>query len=346
LLTSEELANPLTVEGVSCPRCYQTPTEQQAKALATHRAKLLQVTTPLPGQQPHDNFRPLKIHARHDGWSILDFLCDVFRHIPRDEWLAQVQAGDIVDRDHRSVGPAQRVRPGERYFTRERRQSEPDVNADIEILHEDAALIVVNKPAPLPMHPSGRYHRNTLEWILRKVYVPQKPRPAHRLDANTAGVVALTRTAAFAKALQTQFERGEVEKQYLARVIGHPPSDFFQCDARITHGAGPCGSRTVDDTNGVPAKTEFEVLTRSSDGTALLRVKPRTGRTNQIRIHLWHLGWPIVGDMTYKAADQIGETQTLGVDDPPLCLFSWQLGFLHPQTQERVSFAAPLPAWA
>ena len=59
------------------------------------------------------------------------------------------------------------VRPGERYYTRERLQIEPDVNAAIEILHEDAALIVVNKPAPLPMHPSGRYHRNTLEWILR-----------------------------------------------------------------------------------------------------------------------------------------------------------------------------------
>jgi RluA family pseudouridine synthase len=346
LLTPEELADPHTVEGVSCPRCFQPTEELQARALAERRDRLRQATTPLPGKEPRDNFRPLKIHARHDGFTTLDFLCDVFRHIPRQDWLACCDAGDIVDAQYAPVTASHLVRPGERYFTHERLQSEPDVNADIEILHEDAALIVLNKPAPLPMHPSGRYRRNTLLSILHQVYAPQKPRPAHRLDANTSGVAVFTRTAAFARVLQPQFERGEAHKRYLARVVGHPPEDFFQCEAAIASTAAQCGARVVDEAVGADAHTDFEALTRFPDGTALLSVTPWTGRTNQIRVHLWHLGWPIVGDAMYRPDHQLGDVQTVDVEDAPLCLHAWQLTFSHPQHGRRVTYEAPKPLWS
>ena len=346
LLTPEEMADPMTVEGVSCPRCYQSPEEQQARALAEHRAMLQQVTSPLPGKEPRDNFRPLKIAARHDGLTMLDFLCDVFGHIPRVDWLASIDSSDIVDAAHNPVAAGHIVRPGESYFTRERLQCEPDVNADIEILYEDAALIVLNKPAPLPMHPSGRFHRNTLEWILREVYAPQKPRPAHRLDANTSGIAVFTRTAAFARVLQPQFERGEVSKRYLARVVGHPPEDHFSCEAAIATTAGHCGARIVDEAEGVSAETGFEVLTRYPDGTALLCVTPRTGRTNQIRVHLWHLGWPIVGDAMYRPNRELGDVQTHAVGDAPLNLHAWQLTFAHPQHGRSMTLETNRPAWA
>ena len=310
LLSREALENPLTVEGVSCPRCYQSPEEQQARSLADHREKLRHAASPLPGQVPQDNLRPLKVHARHDGFTLLDFVCDLFLHIPRLDWLAHFGAGDVLDAERQAVAPAHIVHPGERYFTRERLQIEPDVNGAIEILHEDEALIVVHKPAPLPIHPSGRYHRNTLQWLLGKAYAPQKPRPAHRLDANTSGVVVFTRTAAFARSLQPQFERGEVQKMYLARVIGHPPEDRFRCMAAIAVAEGHSGARVVDEDRGLPAQTEFEVIERYADGTALLGVLPKTGRTNQIRVHLWHLGWPIVGDAMYQAGRRLGEIQT------------------------------------
>ncbi|CAN5138524.1 hypothetical protein BH11PLA2_BH11PLA2_47770 [soil metagenome] len=345
LLTPEELADPLTVEGVSCPRCYQSPEEQQAKSLTEHREKLWQVTTPLPGQRPQDNYRPLKIAERYNGGTLLEFVCDVFRHIPRDVWQSRFDSGEIVDADRKPVTATKRVKSGERYNTRERLQIEPDVNAAIEILHEDAALIVLNKPAPLPMHPSGRYHRNTLEMILREVYAPQKPRPGHRLDANTSGVAVFTRTAAFARLLQPQFERGEVQKKYLARVLSHPPEDRFVCDAAIAVTAGHSGARIVDDSIGVTARTEFEVLSRFNDGTALLSVTPRTGRTNQIRVHLWHLGFPIVGDAMYQPGGVLGEVQTNAVEDAPLCLHSWKLTFAHPQQGQSVTFEAAMPAW-
>ena len=219
------------------------------------------------------------------------------------------------------------------------------MNANITILHEDEALIVVNKPAPLPVHASGRFHRNTLEAILRTVYAPQKPRPAHRLDANTTGVCVFTRTALFARLVQPQFERGEVIKHYLARVIGHPPEDCFTCEASISASAGEIGSRMIDE-NGLPARTDFRVLKQFTDGTALLEVTPRTGRTNQIRVHLWHLGWPIRGDRTYLEQGRIGGTQTHAVDDPPLYLHASRLTLTHPVSGESVSFDAPDPSWA
>ena len=346
LLTPEELADPLTIEGISCPRCYRSPEQQQQESLQAHREKLYQCTHPLPGQHPQDNYRPLKIHERHDSLTTLDFLCDVFAHQPRIEWQQQIASGNLVDGTFRPVDAIHIVHPGERYFTRERMQIEPDVNANIEIIHEDAAIIVLNKPAPLPMHPSGRFHRNTLQSILCNVYAPQKPRLAHRLDANTSGVVIFTRTSTFAKILQPQFERGEVEKCYIARVVGHPPQDTFVCDAPISATIGQHGARIVNEEIGQPARTEFEVIARYTDGTALLRIVPRTGRTNQIRVHLWHLGFPIQGDLMYLAQHQLGDVQTLAREDAPLCLHSWKINFTHPQNRKRITFEAPLPTWA
>lgn len=345
VLTPEEVADPRTVEGGSCPRCFRSPEEHQVTALAQHRAMLREVTSPLPGRTPRDNYRPVRVAARHAGRTVVEFFGDVFPHIPTGEWERHVAAGEIVDGAHRPVNSSQRVEPGETYFTVERRQVEPDVSAAVEILYEDDALIVVHKPAPLPMHPSGRFHRNSLQWFLREVYAPQHPRPAHRLDANTSGVAVFTRTAHIARLVQPQFERGEVRKEYLARVTGHPAEDRFRCDAPIAATTGHLGARVTDDA-GATAATEFEVVTRHADGTALLRVRPLTGRTNQIRVHLWHLGFPIVGDPMYRSGGQLGEVQTLAVGDPPMNLHAWRLTFAHPFDGREVTFEAPRPTWA
>ena len=346
VLSPAEMADPRMVEGVSCPRCHRTPEENQSLSLNRHRKRLIECTRHQPGAKPRDNFRPLKIPARFQGSTLVDFLCAVFDHISRPDWLARIRSGDMVDEQFHPV-PAERVvQPGQRYFTREQAQIEPDVNLAIDILHEDQALIIVNKPAPLPMHPSGRFNRNTLASILREVYDPEKPRPAHRLDANTSGLAVFTRKGAFARVLQPAFERGEVQKTYLARITGHPSEDNFYCEAPISATAGECGSRMVDHENGLPASTGFRVLHRFPDRTALLEVTPRTGRTNQIRVHLWHLGFPILGDTLYLTGCRLGDTQTLTPSDSPLHLFAWKLAFSHPLNGIPVAFEAPLPAWA
>jgi len=195
------------------------------------------------------------------------------------------------------------------------------------------------------MHAGGRFYQNTLQHILNKVYHPQKPHPAHRLDANTTGLVLVTRTRHFAGKLQPQFERGQVEKIYLVRVQGQPPNDEFSCDAPISAVSGELGSRTVDVENGLEARTEFRVRERKADGSTLLEARPLTGRTNQIRVHCAHLGFPVCGDPVYGIGNQLGTVQTLRVEDPPLCLHSWQIEFTHPRTQQRMEFIAPLPPW-
>ena len=248
--------------------------------------------------------------------------------------------------DRQPVSAEYVVRAGERYLHLQPATIEPDVNVAIRILHEDEAILVIHKPAPLPMHPSGRFNRNTLQHILAAVYAPQSPRPAHRLDANTTGIVVFARTKYFAGLLQPQFARGEVEKLYLARVQGHPPEDRFTSTAPISDVPGVLGSREIDEVAGLPAQTNFRVLERSADGTALLEVVPLTGRTNQIRVHLWQLGWPICGDPVYLVGQRVGDTQTHAVDASPLCLLARRITFQHPLTRARVTFEAERPEWA
>ena len=345
-LTAEDCNDPRYIETKSCPYCFKTDEEQRAIAIEARHAEIRRVTSPLPGSEPYDNVRPLKVSAKFDGLTLLEFLDRILPHVPREHWLALCEQGRMLNAKHQPVGPDQGVRTGERYLHLEPATSEPDVNADIRILFEDEAIVILNKPAPLPMHPSGRFNRNTLQHILSEVYQPQRPRPAHRLDANTTGIVVFARTKHFAGILQPQFARGEVEKTYLARIVGHPPNDQFSCDAPISAAARELGSREIDEETGLPARTDFKVLERFADGTSLLEVVPVTGRTNQIRVHLWKIGWPIRGDQVYLREQQLGNTQTNAVDDPPLCLHAKRITFYHPLTSQRMTFETELPNWA
>lgn len=345
-LTQQEQQDPRFEKGRSCPYCFVPSDEQRARALAEREAAIRAAATPLPGSVPYDNYRPINIPASADGQTLLDCLCAMFSHVPCEEWQSLCERGRLLSADGAAVSASHVVRAGERYLHLLPATREPDVNIDVRVLYEDEAIIVLNKPAPLPLHPSGRFNRNTLQYILQQVYRPQRPRPAHRLDANTGGLVVFARTRHFAGMLQPQFAKGTVEKTYIARVQGHPPEDHFICEAAIAVEAGPIGSRTVDEEAGLEARTECTVFIRHSDGTTLLEVRPHTGRTNQIRIHLWQRGYPIVGEQAYLPNQQLGDTQTHAIEDPPLCLLAQRLAFDHPLTGERIAFDAPLPEWA
>lgn len=343
-LTAEEQADPRFVEHVSCPYCFKTTEQQQRENVEKRHAALLQAATPLPGSLPYDLERPLHVPAACDHFTLLDMLCHIMPHLGREHWLRLCDEGRMTTKDGIPVGAQHPVRAGEHYVHHTPAVREPDVCADLRVLHEDEAILVLHKPAPLPMHEGGRYCRNTLQYLINAVWKPLRPRSIHRLDANTTGVVLLAKTQHFARLLAPQFERGEVEKVYLARVQGHPAMDAFQCDAPVGTEAGRHGSRGIDE-DGQAALTEFRVLKRDADGSALLEARPRTGRTNQIRLHLRHLGHPIVGDSTYLAEGGIGETQTHALSDPPLCLHAWRLTFTHPLTKQRATFEAQQPAW-
>ena len=344
-LAPSDLQDPRYAYGRSCPYCFVTLAERMARTIAERELEISRVCSPLPGSAAYDNDRPLKISAKHGGQTLLEVLCGIFPQLPLEHWQDRIARQLLLDANRQPVTGDRRVRSGERYFHRMPATSEPDVNVAIRILHEDEALVVLNKPAPLPVHPSGRFNRNTLQSILNRVYHPQKLRPIHRLDANTTGIILFARTRHYAGLLQSQFATGNVEKFYLARIQGHPPENQFTCDAPIGNCTISLGGRAVDE-EGAVARTEFRVRQRFPDGTSLVEAQPITGRTNQIRVHLWHLGFPLVGEQTYLPNPQLGDTQTHAIGDPPLCLQSQRISFQHPLTGERTIFECPAPAWA
>ncbi|HWL62215.1 MAG TPA: sulfurtransferase [Steroidobacteraceae bacterium] len=344
-LTAAEQQDPRYVAGRSCPWCHRTAAEEMAEALARRNRAISEAVNPLPGSVPAETFRPLRVPQECDGLTVVETFSRLVSHLPTEHWEEECLRGNLLDSRHQILGPDHIARAGDRLLHRLPCTTEPPVNGRVTVLYEDEALVVLNKPAPLPMHAGGRYTRNTLQQILNTVYRPQKPRPAHRLDANTTGVVIVARNRHFAGRLQAQFAQGQVTKSYLVRVHGHPVEPHFQCDAPITREAGEAGTREVDTETGLPALTTFKVLQRHPDGTSLLEALPATGRTNQIRIHCAFLGFPVAGDVAYSgAAREI--RQTLDPEDPPLCLHAWRIGFAHPVSGEAISFTAPPPGWA
>lgn len=344
-LEEEEQQDPRYVEGVSCPYCFVSDEEKMLQALEKRQADLARVVQPLPGSIPYENIRPIAVKEDFDGWTLANLLEKLFPQIEPAEWQQRLNAGRFRHQHGHVVDGNQVVRAGERYEQTMTLSAEPDVNADIRFLYEDAALLVVRKPAPLPMHPCGRFHRNTLQHIINLVVHPSV-RPAHRLDANTSGLVLFARTKHICSQLQSQFITHKVEKTYLVRVQGQPTWDQHVCELPISQEPALAGSRVVDEANGLASRTDFTVIQRFADGTTLLEARLHTGRTNQIRVHLWHLGFPVCGDATYLAGGQVAATQTLDVDTVPLQLHAWKISCLHPHTKKRVEFTDERPAWA
>jgi RluA family pseudouridine synthase len=340
-LDQTDLSDPRYIEGSSCPHCYKSEPERLAERIAARGEALRRACNPLPGSVPLENRRPVHVPACHDKRRLLDVLVDLFPHIPAAEWEARCDAGRFVNYAGHVRNKDHLVRAGERVLQVFSPEVEPAVATGIHVLYEDEALIVVHKPAPLPMHSGGRYHRNTLQHFMNIACAPHVPRAAHRLDANTTGVVAFATTRHFCRLLQRQFIEGTVGKTYLARVHGHPQDEVFSCDAPVSAKPGETGTRRIAEQDGQEALTRFRVLDRSEDGTALLEAIPVTGRTNQIRIHLQHLGHPVLGDPTYTATP-LG-IQTLEPTAPPLCLHAWKLTLRHPLGGHPMTFEAPAP---
>ena len=327
----------------SCPNCYRTPEERLSDLLAERDNLMSLVTTPLPGKAPYNNVRPMNVPLRFDQHSVIEFLSGMHAHLGRDYWLSECDLGRVIYKG-KPLDSEQQVRSGWRVEHLVPQTTEPDVNNQVKFLYEDDVLIAVDKPAPLPMHPCGRFNRNTLSHFMGRVFSGEQIRVLHRLDSNTTGVVVMARKKSAAQFVAPQFVKGDVEKTYLARVHGHPKSDEFQCRAAITADASKAGSRSVDE-EGLESLTQFVVLKRFADGTSLIQCHPKTGRTNQIRIHLSHLGFPICGDPMYQKSGQATETQTLGVDDPPMCLHAWKIVLAHPNTEQPMEIVSDKPTW-
>lgn len=343
-LSDEAQLSEYYVAGESCPYCYQDEAQAMRNRIEQRHAIIRETSDPLPGSQPYENRRPMNVPGRFDGASVAEFLQGRYPEIDAADWETLTRR-ELLVRGENPVQLSDVVRAGEQLVRLEPDTIEPDVSNRIEILFEDEYLVVANKPAPLPMHPCGRYNRNTLSFLLEPAYRPQRLRPLHRLDANTCGVVVFGRTRRAARLVQPQFEADEVRKTYIAVVSGHPDWDILKCQEPIAQAPGPGGTRTTSP-SGLPAETNFRVLLSNSDDTAVVEARPVTGRTNQIRIHLAALGHPVIGDPVYGHGNSGDEdhSPTLPLTAPPMRLFARSIAFEHPDGHSA-EFESPVPDW-
>lgn len=223
----------------------------------------------------------------------------------------------------------------------------PAVAQDIplEILHEDRGIIVLNKPAGLVVHPGAGNADGTLVNALLHhcaglsvIGGVERPGIVHRLDKETSGCLIIAKTDSAHSSLSKQFADRLIKKTYLALVEGIPRMPHGTIDAAIGRHAVHRQKMTVSD-RGRESVTRYRVM-GSSEGKTLMDCQPRTGRTHQIRVHLKHLGHPIVGDPLYGRR---------GVHQRHF-LHAWKIAFTHPETGKSMEFVAPLPsdfpAWA
>lgn len=346
VLGPNELKSPFYKLGKHCPKCYQSPELQAAHEKAQRQQVICEIASQQLGSQPYDNYRKIHVSRKLAGLTLIEFLSLYQPMIASSQWLEWLDAGQITF-EGQSAKAKDRVREGQQFIHHRPETVEPEINPNIELLHEDTWLIVVNKPAPLPTHPSGRFNRNTLTSILEQAYPQQKLRVAHRIDANTSGVVLLSRKAEASRFVQPQFSNGQVKKQYFARIHGHPEWLERTCRIAIEDEPSEGGSRQVTDCqDAANCVTHFRIIHRFDDGSSLVHACPETGRTHQIRVHLAHLGFPIVGDPLYLRCGQIGSNQTLSIFEKPMCLHAHSLSIIHPVSREYVTYRAPCPPWA
>jgi 23S rRNA pseudouridine1911/1915/1917 synthase len=211
----------------------------------------------------------------------------------------------------------------------------------LDILFEDADLLVINKSAGLVVHPGAGHKEHTLVNALLHhcptlsgIGGKERPGIVHRLDKETSGCLVVAKNDEAHRGLSHQFAARTVEKIYLALVAGKLRRSAGLIDKKI--GRHPVHRRrmSVAPARGRPAKTEYRVV-RSNEKFSLIECQLHSGRTHQIRVHLHHLGHPILGDKVYAPKS--------ATNFPRQMLHAWKLGFQHPRTKEWQFFEAPLP---
>ncbi len=288
------------------------------------------------------------------------------RHFPqysRAKLRQLIQSGSVLVNERRQK-PSYLVRPGDRVtlsYVPEIQEGPIPEDVPLSVLFEDEQLVAIDKPSGMVVHPSKGHWQGTLTAALAfhfrqlsQVGGAHRPGIIHRLDRDTSGVILVAKTDAAHRALAKQFESRTVRKQYLAICQGRLDRDRDRIEQPI--GPHPYHREKMAIRSGHAssraAETFFEVIERFR-GFVYLRALPKTGRTHQIRIHLSHVGCPILCDPLYSGRRVFTREQLLGPGVPTdrpdesvlsrLALHAHSLEFDHPVTAKRMRIESPLP---
>ena len=299
----------------------------------------------------------LRVGAEAAGQRLDSFLASHLQDISRTRIQHAISDGDILVNEHVTKS-SHRLRDGD-YIEIDLPEPPPvelvPEAIPIDIVYEDDDLIVVNKPAGMVVHPgagidSGTlahalvHHFNLLSGTAGRI----RPGIVHRLDKETSGLLVVAKNNLVHERLSDQFRDRQVFKEYVALVYGRLSKEHGEIDARI--GRSPHNRTRMSVLKGGAGRTAvtiFQVAQRYEDFT-LLNVQIKTGRTHQIRVHLAHIGHPVVGDITYgggrensiRAVSIKRAVQALGRQ----FLHSSKLGLTHPRSGAQLKFTSPLPS--
>ena len=212
----------------------------------------------------------------------------------------------------------------------------------LSILYEDEDLIALDKPAGILIHPSRNRDQGTLAnglaWYYRETGQKCAFHPVSRLDRDTYGVVLLAKNAHIHALMNEEHRLGRIQKTYHALVYGGPEAETGLIDAPIARLPLPSLLRQVRE-DGKPSRTEYRVLERRK-GTAVLELRPLTGRTHQLRVHCSYMGWPILGGPQYGSESSMALSRRLGLTTQALC--AKKLRFFHPMTGREMELVSQL----
>jgi len=256
------------------------------------------------------------------------------------------------------VKPDFRVQTGDKVFlpaslraeNQEQQRSSPTLQPvrNLDIIHEDDDLLVINKDAGLVVHGGSGHDVGLIERLKVQFDLPEL-RLAHRLDRDTSGCLLLAKNLLTLRKLTEQFRNRDAHKTYLAWVIGHPYPYAGRLQSKLMKGVTQSGERmVVDAESGQEAVTDLQtVLLREDNQQAysLVALRPHSGRTHQLRVQLQHEGHAILGDPKYAEKTDLNFYKS--IKGKGLALHAWRLRFMHPSTSKEVEFRAPWPKrWA
>ena len=318
----------------TCPRAPATTARRNGRR-----------TPAIPPEQPEGARIDLVLDAAAGGLRLDKALADALPDHSRTEITAWIREGRVLV-EGAALAAKHKVHGGEAVvvLVPPPKPTHPiPQDIPLEIVFEDDAIAVVNKPSGLTVHPGAGQPDGTLANALagRWKDLPElggsdRPGIVHRLDKETSGILVVARTESAQRKLSTAFAERTVAKTYLACVHGNPRDESGHIDAPIGRMPNHRTKMAIRE-GGREAQTTWHVAERMPRH-ALIRCHPRTGRTHQIRVHLKHLGHPILGDGLYGLAGHPGEEHT-----QRLMLHAHRLEFPHPVTNERVAFEAAPP---
>lgn len=213
------------------------------------------------------------------------------------------------------------------------------VKMDLNILYEDDALLIINKPAGIPVHPSMDHFTDSLSngvrYYFDSINLKKKIRPVNRLDKNTSGIVIFAKNEYIQECLVRQMKTDTFEKEYIAICEGKFEREEGVINAPICRKENSIIERCVNE-NGDTAITEYKVLMyNETSNYSIVKCNLKTGRTHQIRVHMSYIGHPILGDTLYGNPSNLIQRQAL---------HSYKVEFIHPISREEVTFSTELPS--